>query len=220
MTQNALIAHVCAKRALRFDGPSATQSMRAQDLRSATTTCSKRYGIFDVRHAINDVQHAIMRNVGKAFNTTKTAAILLPLITQQHPVSLRLLDHFVTNYCRFRQVSVPSLRSGQIVVFHEYKRALSYYRRRNFDPFRRSKRRLGEDVVQYNVHFVLDGAHYTTTVGQLCFIHWAHTNGILAYVEANLPRLEAAMAGATAAPRALPVHSDVNRDASSFTNFG
>ena len=43
----------------------------------------------------------------------------------------------------------------------------------NFDPFRRRTR----------VEFTLDGAVYQTTVGQLCFLLWAHRKGIYQFTE-------------------------------------
>ncbi len=189
-----------ARRCIRFQGPSATKSVQAQDWHSQTGVHEHLFGCFVVRHALNDVQNSIMKRLCTTFDMPCIQQVLIPLITQQSKVSLRLLDFFVTNYCRESGISIKSLSGGEIVVYHDYKRSLSYYRRRNFDPFRRSRRRVNNKVVRYNVTFQNNGIEYETTVGQLCFVFWAHTRGVLRYVEKHSSKLEQCMNRRVARP--------------------
>jgi hypothetical protein len=213
------IAHHCTSAILQLNGPSATKSMRAQDAQNHNYSGSHEFGIFTVHHPVNDVQLNIMKTMSTNVDAACLRDVLTPLILQQHKVSLRLLDYFVTNFCRRRAVAVKTLRGHPIVVFHEYKRALAYYRRRNFDPFRRSKRRLDSDIIAYNVTYTMDNKTYTTTIGQLCFINWAHRNGIIAWVAKHADELEKYMTQPKMLKNGLSAVSAVRCESSSFAEF-
>lgn len=117
---------------------------------------------------------------------------LCPLITQELGVSLRALDWLVTNYAK---------RTGLVVngvaVHQSYKDHLRTYRRRHFDPFQR--------VVSGNigkVTFEYAGDTFATTVGQLNFVLWGHSHGLVEYIRDHINDIELDMTAAVRARRA------------------
>jgi hypothetical protein len=110
--------------------------------------------------------------------------MLVPMITQKDDLSLRVLDWLVTNYAKKHNVVYEyEPRPGErllINVYNEYKAWLRNYRRKNFDPFRRRER----------ITFMADHGLEETTVGQLNFVYWAHTYGVLTYTRAHLRIIE------------------------------
>ena len=71
-----------------------------------------------------------------------------------------------------------------INIFHSYKRALAFYKRRHFDPFRRRNR--------LYLH-LQDGKVVETTIGQMVFLMWASRLGILEYAYNHSTEIEASM---------------------------
>ena len=105
---------------------------------------------------------------------------LIPLITQESMISLRALDWLVTNYSKKFNI-VKKKKNGSIFnIYHGYKTALSHFRRRNFDPFRRRQR----------IILTYKQKDYETTVGQCNFIHWAYQSGVLQYAIDNCCDIE------------------------------
>jgi len=89
-------------------------------------------------------------------------------------VSKRDMDWLVTNYSKKYEVRYKhKIKDGwpaEMVCVHDsYHSFLRQFRRGLFDIFCRGQR----------VYFVMDGAQYETTVGQLHFLKWAHTYGVL-----------------------------------------
>lgn len=90
-------------------------------------------------------------------------------LKRNHP-SLRLIDWFVTNYAKSRGLAIRG--KG---IYKLYKASLDQYRCWNFDPFRRN--------LKLSFQVSPEGPVYYTTVGQLNFLLWADTTGILDYVK-------------------------------------
>lgn len=177
---------------VHFRGPSATEAMHAQDSCTASKQHAYQYGIFTVRHAMNEIQRKIMKRVQIQYTDRIIMETLIPLLGQTNAVSLRLLDYLVTNYGREKPVYLK--QNGNIEsVYHMYKRNLQMWKRRNFDPFRRSQRCVDGQVTRYIVEFTSNGTLYTTTVGQLNFILFAVESGVLSYAQSNRGVVEKAM---------------------------
>lgn len=130
--------------------------------------------------------HATQRQISiiNRIEQTLTDAIIrdniVPLITQQSDISLRALDWLVTNYSKKFNI-VCKTKSGKLFnIYHGYKVALSHFRRRNFDPFRRRTR----------IMLKFDQMCHETTVGQCNFIHWAYQSGVLQYACENSKDIE------------------------------
>jgi len=102
-------------------------------------------------------------------------------------VSLRVLDWLVTNFSKKNRI-IYTLRldNGTTIPFNlylQYKASLNRYKRHVFDPFRRHKR----------VYFVFQQHMYSTTVGQLNFMHWAFKHNIITYAQSRMAEIEADM---------------------------
>jgi len=96
------------------------------------------------------------------------------------PVSLRLVDYFVTNYAKKMNTAFMFHEKHFLVYFH-YKRELNAYSKRLFDPFCRRERIMFE---------ARDMPAFVTTVGQLNFFRWFIEKEIYEYVNANRESIE------------------------------
>lgn len=104
----------------------------------------------------------------------------LPIYKGESPMSLRLIDYFVTNYAKKNNTSYL-LNNRQFLVYFQYKRELNAYSKRLFDPFCRRERILFQARGYEEV---------TTTVGQLNFFRWAIEKQILQYIAENREAIE------------------------------
>lgn len=140
--------------------------------------------------------------------TSKQALLIIPItkffsnremlnklitILKGESISLRLIDWFVTNYCKKFNIMYnlndyrPQIE-GQteiqrksfdnfIIVHNNYKGQLKAYSKRNFDPFcRRNRIRFYYEETKY----------FITTVGQLNFFKWAIENYIINYIQEHI----------------------------------
>lgn len=128
---------------------------------------------------LSEAQKLRLLELASIYTDELVTRLLLPIVTQDYPVSLRLVDWFVTNYTKRHRLLVS--REGadgarQLVnVYDIYKDYLKVWRRKLFDPFRRKAR----------VYFLKPGRHdvvLETTCAQLNFLIWADTYGVLAQV--------------------------------------
>jgi len=114
---------------------------------------------------------------------------ILPILTDNGPVSLRLIDWFVTNYSKKHNItytlSQPDGSEKLFSVYFYYKRELKAYSKRLFDPFCRRER----------INFLVYGqpALEETTVGQLNFFRWAIETGVLDYVRKHATDIDTDM---------------------------
>ena len=127
--------------------------------------------------------------------------LLKKLITilKGESISLRLIDWFVTNYCKkfnviynlndftdkdlenVSSIQKPNSFDNYILVHNNYKGQLKAYSKKNFDPFcRRNRIRFYYDTNKY----------FITTVGQLNFFKWAIENNIINYIKKNIKDVE------------------------------
>jgi hypothetical protein len=105
---------------------------------------------------------------------------LLPILQGTSPVSLRLVDYFVTNYAKKMNTSFPA-GGRPFLIYFNYKRELNAYSKRLFDPFCRRER----------IMFQARGVEpFVTTVGQLNFFRWFIEKNILEYVAENRETIE------------------------------
>lgn len=109
--------------------------------------------------------------------------------TNRRPISLRVIEWFVTNYAKKYGISWEKQETirgvvtcNQFNVFLSYKSQLNAYSKKQFDPFCRRSR----IEFKYND----SGNTITTTIGQLNFFRWALENNIIDYVEENQQDIE------------------------------
>ena len=146
-----------------------------------------------------------MQSLTEFFTHPAHIAEFQELVKKGAPISLRVIDWFVTNYSKDKDVTYrkgstwsasgihshvaggvkDALEDNRMIHVHEsYKAQLKAYSKRQFDPFCRRDR----------IHF-----YYTptdrveTTVGQLNFFRWAIENHVVEYVAAHLKDIESAM---------------------------
>lgn len=107
---------------------------------------------------------------------------ILPIITSNSNISIRVLDWFVTNYSKkfntvYRLDNIDTNDDKYFNVYLQYKCQLKSYKKKLFDPFCRKQR----------IAFYYDSNKCViTTIGQLNFFKWALSYGILLYVKKNL----------------------------------
>lgn len=107
------------------------------------------------------------------------------VISGKSRTSLRLIDWYVTNYCKVHNVVLlNAARSEYFNVYTNYRSQLKAFKKVQFDPFRRRDRIL----FRYAPDKLL-----STTVGQLNFFRWALDNGVLDNIEDNISLIESDM---------------------------
>ena len=111
---------------------------------------------------------------------------MIPIVTGNAKVSLRVLDWFVTNYSKKFDIIFPIKKNRDIIkfnVYQDYKNKLKSYNKRFFDPFcRKNKKNLTNKIAfKYN-----EDKYIVTTIGQLNFFRWAIRNKVINYVEEYL----------------------------------
>lgn len=129
----------------------------------------------------NDI---LMVSLSRFYSQRGNIARLLPFISSESNVSLRLIDWFVTNYAKSHNVVLTRRGNGNVVHFNvylNYRAQLKAYSKQQFDPFRRRDR----------VMFFYDkNKSIETTVGQLNFFRWMLQNDIVDYIVANARDIE------------------------------
>lgn len=134
-----------------------------------------------LKNRIQCKQDFIVRWLQDFYNQPGHLEEIQPILTGSSPVSLRLVDWFVTNYSKKFNVSYL-LEDRQFLVHFHYKRELKAYSKRLFDPFCRRER----------INFQIAGQPpiEETTVGQLNFFRWAIEKRILHYILEHYEEIE------------------------------
>jgi hypothetical protein len=106
---------------------------------------------------------------------------MLDIINGKSPISLRIVDWFVTNYSKKNYTQYPVSKSEgakpeRFKVYNEYKLNLKAYSKKRFDPFCRWDR----ITIPYG-----EDKHIQTTIGQLKFFKWALENLVIQYIKDN-----------------------------------
>tara|TARA_B100000902_G_C27320687_1_gene924239 strand:- start:5376 stop:5915 length:540 start_codon:yes stop_codon:yes gene_type:complete len=105
---------------------------------------------------------------------------MLNIINGSSNISLRIVDWFVTNYCK-KYYTVIVFNKNRLKIYDDYKLKLRAYSKKRFDPFCRWER----ITIPFN-----ENLHVQTTIGQLNFFKWALENNIINYIQENLKTIE------------------------------
>jgi hypothetical protein len=139
-------------------------------------------------------QDLLMSSLSKFYNEPNNVQEIISIITGKSKISLRVIDWFVTNYSKKKNISylltpdnkvvtninnTPKYR--EFIVYIDYKLQLKGYQKKQFDPFCRRSR------INY---YYTKNKYFVTTVGQLNFFRWAIRNGIINYISDNLKNIE------------------------------
>ena len=135
-------------------------------------------------------QKLIMKSLIEFYNT-ENINIIIPILSGNTKLSLRIIDWFVTNYSKKNNIryDLERTKNGkqlmeQFVVHLNYKNQLKAYTKKSFDPFCR------RDRIQFphsNDNFLI------TTVGQLNFFKWAIETKIIDYINENMTDIDTDM---------------------------
>lgn len=109
---------------------------------------------------------------------------MIKIINGTSPISLRIVDWFVTNYSKKNYIVYMITKDEKLEkvnVYNDYKLKLKAYSKKKFDPFCRWDR--------INVPYK-DDKFIQTTLGQLNFFKWTIENNILEYIETNYKMIE------------------------------
>jgi hypothetical protein len=156
----------------------------------------------------------LLVSLSRFFADDHNMTSVLPYITGNSAVSLRLIDWFVTNYSKKHNVFITrrDAATGEtsvVNIYQSYRSQLKAYSKQQFDPFRRRDRilfcystdasdasRRPAEVLSVSVsdsHQQSKEGSVETTIGQLNFFRWMLQNGILNYVTMHAMTIEADM---------------------------
>ena len=114
-------------------------------------------------------------------NNLKT---LTHIVDNESHLSLRLIDWYVTNYCKQHNIAYVLAKDGKqeyFNVYMNYRSQLKAFKKVLFDPFRRRSR--------ITFHYEKENA-ISTTIGQLNFFRWAIDNKIIDNLKLHLHDVE------------------------------
>lgn len=132
--------------------------------------------------------------INKYLNTNKSKKI-----------SLRLIDWFVTNYCKKKKISLKISNNNNkieyINIYDSYKSNLKAFSKQIFDPFRRKNQIIlifdknnknnKYKIIFKNTLYNNNKSNYIkTTIGQLNFFKWIIENNIYDYIKENKINIE------------------------------
>jgi len=114
------------------------------------------------------------------YNEQSNIEKILPIINSVSPISLRILDWFITNYSKRRKIY---LTPDKVDIYMHYKLKLKSVSKKYLDPFRR------KNVISYP-YGKNSVKTFDTSCGQLQFFKFAIETGLLDYVSKNLDKIE------------------------------
>lgn len=141
-------------------------------------------------------------NVAYFYKNEKHLNMLLTIIKGESNVTVTLLEWFVTNYAKKKDISYKIKIDGNIEnfnVFQKYLIQLRAYSKKNFDPCCRRKRLL----FPYDKNTSL-----LTTLGQLNFFKWAIKFKIIDYINDNFNDIKQDMINIKKQNKELKMNSD------------
>lgn len=115
----------------------------------------------------------VISSLQRFYSTHPDIPKVLTYLHGDAPLSLRIIDWFVTKYSRTCFVRYP-LNGQEFLVYLSYKGQLKAYSKQYFDPNCRRER----------IMFKIPGHEpFMTTIGKLNFFRWALETKILDYIE-------------------------------------
>ena len=122
----------------------------------------------------------LMDKINLFFKNENNKNTLIKILNNEFNISLRIIDWFVTNYCKKNNIFWVK-NNSRFVVYLSYKLQLKAYSKKYFDPFCRRERMY---------FYYKDDTYLETTVGQLNFFKWIIENNIINYIKNNYENIE------------------------------
>lgn len=116
----------------------------------------------------------------KTYFTEDRFKIVLPIITGNSKISLRVIDWFVTNYSKKNQIIYKIKEYDEecyINIHNHYRSQLNAYGKKYIDPFCRGKERI--------LFKVSESQCIMSNLGQINFFKWALQYKVLDYIDTN-----------------------------------
>lgn len=127
---------------------------------------------------ITSQENNIIKSFIHFYEINENSNIFIYLISNNSPISIRLIDHFVTKYSKNFKTNYK-LKENNIEqtfnVYTSYKQQLKGYQKKYFDPFSRGER----------IPFFINDICIITTISQLNFFKWFINKKIYDYVLEN-----------------------------------
>ena len=118
----------------------------------------------------------------KEYLNGENMEIILPILIGESKISIRVIEWFVTNYCKKKNIAYirrdKNSKDAYFNVYLNYKSQLKSYNKDLFDPFCR-----GEELINFPIK---DNKYIVTNIPQLNFFKWALEYDILNFIESNL----------------------------------
>lgn len=150
----------------------------------------------------------ILGNLLEYYKKDNNLERILPIINGESKISLRLIDWFVTNYCKKNTILTNIINkktnNNEIInIYQSYKSNLKAFSKQYFDPFRRNKKIFFVFNINSNNFSIIKNIDILnnteinnteinnnikkeniieTTIGQLNFFKWIIENNIYEYI--------------------------------------
>jgi hypothetical protein len=132
---------------------------------------------------ITSQENNIIKSFINFYEINEYSNIFIYLISNNSPISIRLIDHFVTKYSKNFKTNYK-LKENNIEqtfnVYTSYKQQLKAYQKKYFDPFSRGER----------IPFFINDSCVITTISQLNFFRWFISKNIHEYILENHVMIE------------------------------
>jgi hypothetical protein len=126
----------------------------------------------------------LLLSLSKYYSRNNKLKILKDIIDNKSELSLRLIDWYVTNYCKQHNIVYILNRKNNkeyFNVYMNYRAQLKAFKKVLFDPFRRRDR----------IMFCYDKNNcISTTIGQLNFFRWAIDNNVFDHLLNDIAKVE------------------------------
>jgi hypothetical protein len=129
---------------------------------------------------INCKPELIVASLQRFYATNPDIGKIMPYLTGEAKISLRIIDWFVTKYSR-QNFTAYDISGQRFVVYKSYKGQLNAYNKQYFDTNCRRER----------IQFSVPGQEaFITTIGKLNFFRWALETNLIDYIEAHEEELK------------------------------
>jgi hypothetical protein len=132
------------------------------------------------RRKIDCKPELVISSLQKFYGSYTDIESILPYLQGTADLSLRLIDWFVTNYCRKHFVGYP-LNGQEFLVYISYKSQLKAYSKQYFDPNCRRERIMFQ---------IPNHEAFMTTVGKLNFFRWAIETKLIDYINEHIDEIQ------------------------------
>lgn len=138
---------------------------------------------------LNTKEGLLLKTLIQFFEKPKNYETMVPILTESSPISLRVLDWFITNYSKeHTKTIVKDALMHNFNVYSSYKSQLKAYNKKLFDPFCRLHN--NGNIKKFKFTYDANRSIMTTT-GQLNFFKWAIENHIIEYVNDHYEEIKA-----------------------------